>query len=41
MLGLPYPGGPSIEKAARDGDPAAYRFTRPMLDPGYNFSYSG
>src|SRR5258708_33661897 len=41
MLGLPYPGGPSIEKAARDGDPAAYRFPRPMFDPGYNLSDSG
>lgn len=41
MLGLPYPGGPSIEKAARDGDPAAFNFTRPMLDEHYNFSFSG
>src|SRR5262249_7721927 len=40
-LRLPYPGGPSIEKAARDGNPAAYHFTRPMLDEGYNFSFSG
>src|SRR5258708_18753366 len=39
MLGLPYPRGPSIEKTARDGDPAAYPFTRPMLHPGYYFSY--
>lgn len=28
LLGLPYPGGPSIEEAAEQGDPAAYRFPR-------------
>lgn len=42
MLGLPYPGGPEIEKAARDGDPAAYGFPRSMLaDPHLDFSFSG
>ncbi len=41
LLGLPYPGGPAIEKAARDGDAAAYPFTRPMQDDAYNFSFSG
>jgi N6-L-threonylcarbamoyladenine synthase len=43
LLGLPYPGGPSIEKAAQDGNTAAYPFTRPMLDEehAYNFSFSG
>ncbi len=41
-LGLSYPGGPSIERAAKDGDPTAIDFPRPMMDSGdYNFSYSG
>ena len=31
ILGLPYPGGPAIEKAAAGGDPARYRFPRPLL----------
>ncbi len=42
MLGLPYPGGPEIEKAAALGDPAAVNFPRPMLhDKSYDFSFSG
>jgi N6-L-threonylcarbamoyladenine synthase len=41
MLGLPYPGGPAIEAAAREGATTAYAFTRPMLDPSFNFSFSG
>ncbi|MBN1679500.1 MAG: tRNA (adenosine(37)-N6)-threonylcarbamoyltransferase complex transferase subunit TsaD [Anaerolineae bacterium] len=41
LLGLPYPGGPSIERAARDGDPAAYDFPRAMRGEGYQFSFSG
>src|SRR5687767_11542030 len=32
LLGLPYPGGPSIERAARGGDPRRHRFPRPLLD---------
>ncbi len=48
-LGLPYPGGPSVEKAARKGDPARHPFPRPMLhrnqspdDPAYfDVSFSG
>ncbi|MBG69249.1 MAG: tRNA (adenosine(37)-N6)-threonylcarbamoyltransferase complex transferase subunit TsaD [Roseibacillus sp.] len=40
MLGLPYPGGPEIEKQARAGDPEAFQFPRSM--PGdLNFSFSG
>jgi N6-L-threonylcarbamoyladenine synthase len=31
LLGLPYPGGPHLERLARDGDAGRYRFTRPML----------
>ncbi len=42
MLGLPYPGGPEIEKAARGGDPKAYDFPRSMLhEPHLDFSFSG
>jgi N6-L-threonylcarbamoyladenine synthase len=33
LLGLGYPGGPAVEKAAREGDPARFRFPRPMLNP--------
>ena len=31
LLGLPYPGGPHIERIAKEGDPSRYRFARPML----------
>jgi N6-L-threonylcarbamoyladenine synthase len=43
LLGLPYPGGPSIEKAALDGNPRSHRFPRPLLDDPtrLDFSFSG
>ena len=49
LLGLPYPGGPALERLAASGDPARYRLPRPMLRrnqrPGeadyYDFSFSG
>lgn len=42
MLSLPYPGGPEIEKHARQGNPKAYRFPRARLkDAPFNFSFSG
>jgi N6-L-threonylcarbamoyladenine synthase len=41
LLGLPYPGGPSVEKAARDGNPGAYRFPRAWLEGTWDFSFSG
>ncbi len=42
ILGLPYPGGPSIEKAARGGDPDAVDFPKSYLGPGsLDFSFSG
>lgn len=42
MLGLPYPGGPEIEKSARLGDPAAFDFPRSMLkESHHDFSFSG
>jgi N6-L-threonylcarbamoyladenine synthase len=49
LLGLPYPGGPHIERIAKEGDPSRHRFSRPMLrrdqQPGdadyYDVSFSG
>lgn len=42
MLGLGYPGGPLIEKAAAGGDPRKFDFPRPMKGrPGCDFSFSG
>jgi N6-L-threonylcarbamoyladenine synthase len=41
FLGLGYPGGPAIERAARDGDPTAFALPRAMADEGLDFSFSG
>lgn len=41
LLGLAYPGGPSIQKAAQEGDPEAFTFPRTRLDGTWNFSFSG
>ena len=41
LLGLPYPGGPSIQKAAELGDPTAFKFPRAWLQGTWNFSFSG
>jgi len=42
MLGLPYPGGPEVERSAASGDPARFAFPRPMLGRAdANFSLSG
>jgi N6-L-threonylcarbamoyladenine synthase len=42
LLGLGYPGGPAIARAAQYGQPDRYTFPRPMLDrPGLDFSFSG
>ena len=41
LLGLPYPGGPSIQKAAEGGDPKAFAFPRARLDGTWDFSFSG
>ena len=42
MLGLPYPGGPEIEKISKSGDPKAIEFPRPMIHhKNYDFSFSG
>ena len=40
-LGLPYPGGPSVAAAARDGNPKAYKLPVPHVDGKYNVSFSG
>jgi tRNA threonylcarbamoyl adenosine modification protein TsaD len=42
ILGLPYPGGPEIQKAAERGNPAAVDFPRPMIhSKDFDFSFSG
>jgi N6-L-threonylcarbamoyladenine synthase len=42
ILGLPFPGGPAIEREGQSGDSTAYRFPRSMLEPGsLDFSFSG
>lgn len=41
ILGLPYPGGPSVGKAALNGNPKAFRFPKAKLSEPYNFSFSG
>ncbi len=41
ILGLPYPGGPSIQAAARGGDDRAYRLPKARLEQPYDFSFSG
>jgi len=41
FLGLGYPGGPAVDRLAAEGDRAAIAFPRPMLDEGYDFSFSG
>ncbi len=42
LLGLPYPGGPSVAAQAESGRDGAFRFSRPMTDrPGLDFSFSG
>ncbi|WP_215449684.1 tRNA (adenosine(37)-N6)-threonylcarbamoyltransferase complex transferase subunit TsaD [Streptomyces sp. ATCC 21386] len=44
VFGLPYPGGPAIDRAAREGDPRAVAFPRPLTGPRdapYAFSFSG
>ncbi|WCT11544.1 tRNA (adenosine(37)-N6)-threonylcarbamoyltransferase complex transferase subunit TsaD [Mucilaginibacter jinjuensis] len=40
VLGLPYPGGPLIDKYARLGNPDAFKFPEPQI-PNYDFSFSG
>jgi N6-L-threonylcarbamoyladenine synthase len=41
IIGLPYPGGPSISQKAKEGDPEAYNLPKAKLSNPYEFSYSG
>ncbi len=40
VMGLPYPGGPIIDRYANEGNPERFRFAKPNID-GYNYSFSG
>lgn len=40
VMGLPYPGGPYIDKLAQNGNPEAFSFNKPQI-PEYNYSFSG
>jgi N6-L-threonylcarbamoyladenine synthase len=40
VIGLPYPGGPLIDKLAKEGNPKAIKFARPKI-PGLDYSFSG
>jgi N6-L-threonylcarbamoyladenine synthase len=42
LMGLPYPGGPHLDRLSEKGDPTAFNFPRPLIhDPGDDFSFSG
>lgn len=41
LLGLPYPGGPSVQRSAEDGDPTRFNFPRAWLEGTWDFSFSG
>jgi N6-L-threonylcarbamoyladenine synthase len=42
LLGLPYPGGPLVDRLAEEGNPEQFVFPRPMInDPNHDFSFSG
>lgn len=40
MMGLGYPGGPVVDRLAKQGDPKKYKFAKPHI-PGYDYSFSG
>lgn len=40
LMGLPYPGGPHIDRLAQNGDPKRFRFSKPHI-PGLDYSFSG
>jgi len=40
IMGLPYPGGPFVDKYSKDGNPLAFKFTKPKVT-GFDYSYSG
>ena len=41
VLGIPYPGGPLLDRLAEEGDDGRYRFPHPRTDGPYDFSFSG
>lgn len=41
LLGLPFPGGPNVERASQMGNPAAFAFPRAKRDSSFDFSFSG
>ncbi len=40
VMGLPYPGGPQIDRLAAEGNPEAFKFAKPHI-PGFDYSFSG
>ena len=40
IMGLPYPGGPAIDKLAQEGDPKRFKFAKPSIE-GFDYSFSG
>lgn len=40
VMGLPYPGGPHIDRLAKEGNPKAFKLNKPQID-GYDYSFSG
>jgi len=40
VMGLPYPGGPHVDRLAKEGDPHRFEFSRPRI-PGLDYSFSG
>ena len=40
IMGLPYPGGPHIDRLAKEGNPNAFKFNKPQIQD-YNYSFSG
>jgi len=40
VMGLPYPGGPHIDRLAAEGDPKRFKFSKPHI-PGFDYSFSG
>ncbi len=40
VMGLPYPGGPVVDRLAKEGNPKAFKLNKPQI-PDYNYSFSG
>ena len=41
VMGLPYPGGPVIDRLAKEGNPDAFKFAKPHVEGAYDYSFSG